>query len=700
MTHFINQLIQRINQFRLDQKMPSQLPSQIDWRQILILAENEMLSDPMAKTLYAAIDQDIDFLKDYPDFLHRLPEPQQWYADGLPEIELGSLMGAEDLRFGVRFDRPIFILVSGITGYGKTAAVRVLLQAIHGYNLKHPDKKKVVIVFDRKGADYADLAPRFGWKHFHIRHTLRLALDPPKGMLPKVWINIVANRFCARAGLKFSWSTFVAAFQTLMGLLNPDPSLPLIAPDPKAILDLLRTLPDKTFGSKNIYTQSLCQQLEALVYSGQETFHAFRGLAIEEYVEQGQSMIISMPTMEPSWPRQFIVDLLMDRISKPRQENFYQSDTIKVLFVVDEADDDVNAETEKLFGGAMCTESEVFKKGREIGLGAVVIVSSLVGVSKIIRENATMHIVVRTDDAKAKSEVATTLSLPPYGELSLGYLDRAECLLKQIGPWPHAVKGKIDKMPPSRVKITQFDRHSFIPAQNIFTIEAVKQFINRVRAKSNDASPKEPQEDATEKLALQVLQKWIEAPYTPLARLFDLMGKIHHRTRLEICQFLKDQELAEVEETRAGRTNLLLLEAAPKAYSLFHKPIPQGNQGRGKVVHRHFVRWIQKNLEQQGFTTYLEWTVPGSNHPVDLGVSFGNHWHVYEICVTSVENVVSHVENCFQCPDITKLIFVAPTKTQLKEIKEKINNSIIGLTCSKQIGYESIESYIPKGPLS
>jgi hypothetical protein len=345
-------------------------------------------------------------------------------------------VGNPDLKFGIRFDGPIFIQVSGLTGFGKSHGVRALLQGVENYNRQNPDKKKVVIVCDRKGTDYGDLAIKFGWKHIHVQNSLRVALDPPAGTPLRLWIAIVSSLFCARAGLKYALGTLMSALSLLFSLLNPTPGKFLIAPDLKAVLDFLKALPKKMFSGKGEYTNSLIQQLETFCFSTHPTFSAFKGLDIEQLINDKQSIVITMPIMEPSWARQFLVDILITKVMKARLGQFYRADSIEVLFVIDEADDDLNADIEKLFGGLMCPESELFKKGRELGLGAIVVTSSLINVSRIIRENATMQLVFCTKEGKATDEAAHTLSLPPYGELSLKHLEQGQCVVKQIGSWP------------------------------------------------------------------------------------------------------------------------------------------------------------------------------------------------------------------------------------------------------------------------
>ena len=120
MRSFISELIRIIRHYRLDEKKTSQIKTGIDWKQILTLAEYGKLSKNMARNYLCLIETDVNYLNDFPDFLHKLPDADQLYADGRPHVRLGALADASDLEFGIRFDGPLFILCAGLTGFGKT----------------------------------------------------------------------------------------------------------------------------------------------------------------------------------------------------------------------------------------------------------------------------------------------------------------------------------------------------------------------------------------------------------------------------------------------------------------------------------------------------------------------------------------------------------------------------------------------------
>jgi len=692
MGSFVRELIRKIQQYLLDERDPY-------WESMKFMAEHGMLPDSFCRALLYEVDSAIQMQHDYPNFLHRSPMPEQFYAKGRPNIRLGCLSEEPRLAFGLRFDGPVFVLVGGLTGYGKTTATRVLLREIHKYNLQHPQKKVAVFVFDRKGGDYADLPALFGWKHFHVYDSMRLSLECPRGMPPQTWINIVSNLFCARAGLKYSWVTLAGALRRLLGLLNTRPSRRLIWPDFQLVLDFLNSLPATAFSSKAEYTRSLIQPLTGISESSFKTFNAFQGFRIEDLIAACQSAVIAMPNMEPSWMRQLFVDILVSQVLRGRIERSERLDRTRVLFVVEEAGSDVDAQTELMFSGRMSPLSECFKRGREFGLGGVVIVSSLLTVSQLIKENATTHIMFRMGDSRARAEAARTLMLPPHGELIFSHLAEGECLVKQAGPWPHAVKGKIDNMAPSRVRITQYDKHPYMPSRRLWQIPELQQAASDLKSKHEKAKNRRASDEETgiEPLALKLLRHGASNPYSPVARLFEKLGRIPHKKQIAIREFLKDKSYAQFEEYRIGRKNMLLMEITAEGYNLCHIPVPTGNKGRGSISHRHFANWIKIFNEKQGHKAFLEWLVPDTNHPVDVAVERDNHWHVFEICVTSPDNVVSHIKACFEdSTAVDSLTVVAGTKVETKQLETLVLSQLNMAPYIENIRFEAIEKYVPK----
>jgi hypothetical protein len=99
------------------------------------LAEAGMLPPGIAKCLLIRHHEQFERQKDFPNLLHRPPTHEQLYADGKPDVEVGSLIEGEQLRFGIRLcDKPRHVLAAGATGGGKTTLIRNLILGIEALN--------------------------------------------------------------------------------------------------------------------------------------------------------------------------------------------------------------------------------------------------------------------------------------------------------------------------------------------------------------------------------------------------------------------------------------------------------------------------------------------------------------------------------------------------------------------------------------
>jgi hypothetical protein len=79
--------------------------------------------------------------------LHRPPTAEQLYANGPPDIEIGTLVDAPDVRFGIRYlDRPRAILIAGSAGSGKTNLCLNIIEKTHELGQREPAKRISVLI--------------------------------------------------------------------------------------------------------------------------------------------------------------------------------------------------------------------------------------------------------------------------------------------------------------------------------------------------------------------------------------------------------------------------------------------------------------------------------------------------------------------------------------------------------------------------
>ncbi|MCK4601585.1 MAG: ATP-binding protein, partial [Phycisphaerae bacterium] len=567
MGRFRQELLAKIERYGLDKDD--------HWQDVKFEAEQNMLSEGMCELLLFDMEPDIQRQIDFPDYIHRSPdESTQLYERGQPDVCLGTLLDNPDISFGVCFDRPLHVIAAGLTGFGKTTCLRVLQKGIHEFGKAHPDRKKSIITFDRKGNDYGDFKDLYGFRVFDVHTSLRLSLESPIGMPPNIWINILATLFCARAGLKASWATVVMLLRWLLALLNPHPANRLIWPTFGLLLDVLNASKDTLWSSKGDYSRSVRQQIEAIVLASGTTFDASQGFLTErDIIAKGHNVILSMPNMDPSWARQFFTDIILARTLYGRAHRSHRVDATEVFFVIDEADSDISAEAEGMFPDRMCPVSRCFKQGREFGISVCVGITDLRSASRFVLSNATDYFIFRMNDAESIYQASRTLMLPPNGELRIGSLAPGECLLKQVGPWPHTMAGKIDYMPPCRSLPKRYDTHPFVSGKHLSELPEVKKTLAKLSAEKKNQKERtaKPTRPGLSDIALQLLKICYENPFTPVVRLFEKMGAVPFSAQKRIREEIEKQQLAVFEELRVGSKNLLIMELQPKTCELLGK---------------------------------------------------------------------------------------------------------------------------------
>ena len=684
------ELITKIEQYQLDQRDPY-------WETIRLVAERGMLSEQISKGLLYEIESPIQHQKDFPNYTHRIPTPDQFYVDGTPDVRLGALLENPDLAFGLRFDLPLHIVVAGTTGFGKTTLNRVLQKGVFEYNQHNPNKPKSVIIFDRKVNDYTDQAKRFGWLIFGVPGTLILSLEAPQGVPPNVWINILATLFCARANLKAGWVTIANALRWLLAALNPNPTDHLIWPDLNLLLDVLNASPDTLFSSKAEYTQALKQPLEGIKHSSGNVFQGFQGFQVErDVIAAGKSAVISMPNMFPSWTRQFFTDVILAQILYSRIHRSHRVDATEVLIIIEEADSDISTEAEEMFPDHMCPVSQCFKQGREFGISVCVSISSLRSASRFVLSNATHHFLFRMNDAESIIEASRTLMLPPLGQLSLNSLQPGECLVKQIGPWPHAMIGKVDYIPPCRTQPDSYDIHPFTEAKSLEELTDVQNSLQKAIAEHRNTKLHQIRKK-TSGLSKHArpLQDLISLhPWTPTSRLWKKIGKVPFTVQIAVRNELESRGLARFLEERIGRSNQLLPLLTKKGYEYLGKEPPK-EKGRGGDIHTFCCQWIQMWGKNQGYQTFLEKLVPGTNHPADCILKIYNQLHVYEVISKCEKNIISHLQSCFiDSKLVATVTIVAPQKKILNRIKKSIEQQPTLAPFLERIKFKPVEFFM------
>lgn len=666
------QLYQMIQTYRLADRDPR-------YGQYLQMLERGQITDLMAQALLHQARQFVEHLLDHPNSLHRAASLEQLCERGAPDFEFMTLKEGEQCRYGIRLkDRPRHMLAAGQSGGGKTTTLRVIVCGIDG--MRNADGQRIsMIVMDPKGGVFSDARRLMGdhWLHYSKDGAPLFCLAAPKGVLPSVWINLIATIFASRASLKSAAITLANILRWLVAQMNPQPSEQFLWPDLRLVLDVCHASPASLWASKPEYMASLMQALEGFVQGTGPLFQTFAGLDLErDIIQQGKSVVFDIPALYPPWIRGFIFDLLISQVLFGRIAPHRLVDTTECVFVMDEADQDASASSQSAFPDQMSPLSLLLKQGRELGIACILAVTAVRDISQMVLCNVQYHICHNMSDELSLLQAKRTLLLPPGGEAMLPGLKPGEAIFRESqGAWPHPMLVQVDYMPPNRTPRTDFDTFPSVPSKRLAEMPELQAALAALIAEHRATRMRQARQGkpALSELSRKLLDLASLHPCTPVARLFDELGKPSPTAQASARKALEEQKLANFAEVRMGRRNVLLIRLTDEGWSFLGKQPPR-RKGRGDIPHWHICQWLCWLGEQRGCKTATEWIVPGTNHPVDAVWQTSDHIETFEVAVSCEDNLVSHLTACFIDSDaVDTVTIVAPQKSKLSELKTAID---------------------------
>ena len=536
-------------------------------------AELGRMSEAMAKIVLFQVQELIERYRDFPCYLSRPPTGSQLMANGPADIEFLTLAESdEDLRYGISLcDHPRFLIAIGAAGSGKTNALRAIVTKVHEHNQQNPDTYISTIVIDQKGGDYADLPSLLGpdWLHLSVHDGMRVGLNAPTGVPPGIWRSFLATVIGARAGLISSTITFSALVDILLPALNQSPGNALLWPDWRALDEGMSIIPWRAVADKEPYFQTLRQAVRGMRQAPPGLTHAFSGIDLQRHVvDQRRSVVISTPNLYPHWYRSLLVDVLIGQLIIPRIHQHHRVDTTEVLLVIDEADALVDRQVEANFPGGFSPLALLERQGREFGVACCLGMSALGNASRHVLNSAHYHLVFALSDAESVLEAKRTLMLPPHAELQIPALKPGTAIFRESqGSWPHAMLVDVDYVAPNRMPPPQeYDSHPFIPSKPLDELPDVLEALKRVKSGHWNANLAKGGRSAPElsENARKLLQLWDVHPYTPCAQLWKQLDSPSFPVQKATYKELNDAGLAEFEQIRVGRRNMLFMETTPE----------------------------------------------------------------------------------------------------------------------------------------
>ena len=695
MPDFVAMFLRLIEEYALLDRYPEKLEPYVAY------AVQGPMSQQTAKALIPQLEPFIREQMRRLNLLPRAPDHDELYPHGDPDIILGKLAEAQDVPLGIILRGNANILVGGRAGSGKTSALRLLMRAILEHNRRFPDEFVSFLCIDRKGGDYADFPAQYEEvEHLHYLDTLKTGLNAPELVPSTPWFQTVSACVSSRASLQASSVCLSNMLQLSFAVMNPHPEAePLRWPTFETLLELSDALPAEALARKQEYFRALQQRLEGIVQAAYSTFHNLGGIDIaRDLIARRKCAVWDVCGIDPPWVRSILLDIVQRQVLLGAQWRHERGDRVRFYLIMDEADQDTDRKAEASLPDPSSL-SLYLKQGRESGLAAALGVSAIGPTARMILTNVSHTALFCMSDAESLQEARSILRLRrPGAEALLAALEPGECIYRGPGPWADPMLVRMDEIAPSRVKRPEkYDTCNYVPYVPLRDIPGAAEAIAKLKAEHTHTKlrqGKQKQPTLSEN-ARNILNLWAIHPYTPVARLWDQLGKPAPATQKAVRAEIEDAKLADFEEERVGKRTMLFLEITPLGYETIQRDPPK-RKGRGGIAHTHFCEIVKRVGEKRGYKASTEWIVPGTNHPVDVVWFVGGNAHVFEIVLTGQsQNILSHLrKSLVEARGVASVSIVAPEKAMLDALKTTVEAEPDLAFCLAKVSYLAMEPLV------
>lgn len=335
---------------------------------------------------------------------------------------------------------------------------------------------------------------------------------------------------------------------------------------------------------------------------------------------------------------------------------------------------------------------EIFRRCRSRKIGIIAGLSALGPAARQALVDANNHLIFRCKDEKSLREAAATLILPRGAEIILPALKPGKCLFR--GPqWPDAALAEIfnNVLPPIPSQI-HYDSLPHTPGRSLYQMPHVLKAIEQKQKQLEKARNvmKSRKRDALSDKARVFAKLTCEKLYFPTAQIFKIMGKVPFATQKDIRKELEKYKLIDFEEVRIESSNKLLHLPTPRTLELFRMP-PDIIKGRGSTAHKVLQHVPEMVGKKRGYKSDVEVKVPGTNHPLDAAWIIDGRLHGIEAAVHTLDNLHSHIENCFiKSQAVETLTILVMQKGLIKKVQKIINSEPAFYPFETRIRVESI----------
>ena len=671
------------------------------------MLEYDPANQVLGQSLAFMLDEYEEEQRHAPNWLAAPPALEDLYPpNDPPDFEIGETTETA-VRFGPRIASDCgSLLVTGITGGGKTSTVQNIIVEAH-----RRLRKVAALVFDVKG-DYACLAslPQPDVQVYRMREESPIRLfRPPVGVPLDAWLATVATYFCEYRGLKKSRHLFLDIARRLCAHfgVDRDPDKPW--PSLHNVLDYLSQMRGSKFGKAAEYKDSLVNELRGLLEDTGKVFDTSDGIDIELHMlSPGSVSVLQMETL-PAPAQQMIISLGVERIIAKRVADNVHNAPLDVLVVLDEAQLILSKKADWESANGVAPLAVQLLRGREAGVGFIVVPHLLPDTSRSVLASAkTMFVVGGLSDVASIDIAAKMLNLAPKAKTMIPRLGRGQALVREVGQGaytdaflvnvdsPILAKDAIDEPTRNRLMAPKLAGLPRTPSKPLTDYPSIMAELHTPWTKPKAAAGTTP---ASQPLAQEQVDLLLDC-----ARHRDDWMK-ERRARLNIrdykalqrlAQALEGQGLVALHNIRLGRNTYTVIEVTDHGWKTLGQAKPPHYLGHGGLVHTILISRVSRHLTSKNWANVQsEFPVGPSRHPVDVyGRSPKGVPTAFEITL-STSNVVSNALQALASPSVVQeLIFLCPVRADCKKVQTLLRNDPAAAACLNQIKARRVDEFL------
>jgi len=678
-----------------------------DIDELLYLLEHQLADVSLLESLSLMLDQFEKEQRYNPNYLERAPSDDDLYDPTCPPDFIIGKTIETNVDYGPRIVADCgSVVITGVSGGGKTTLVLHVVLELH-----RKIRNAAALILDVKGefSCFATLAhPDV---HVHPMRDLRWnPLRPPLRVELDQWLPIVASYLAETRGLRKSRHIMLAVMKSLCVHygVDKDPTRPW--PTLFNVLDYLKQLPRAAFSKQGDYRESLVNELQGLLDDTGKIFDCSQGgIDIMQMTTPGGIFVIQMQDL-PVEAQQFIISIVTEHIIDGRVARNIHNVPLQVLLVLDESQLVLSSSADYRSPHGIAPFASKLLKGRESGVGFVVVVHLLTHISRAVLASAkTVYVVGGLADSTNIQIAADMMNLPPRARTMIPRLGRGQAIVREMGTGSCFTDGfliSVDPPPIAKDVVSEPARRQLMapklarfpstPSVPLTTHPSVMAELCPDKRPPQPAAAGASTNQGLSQDETAVVQDCARYPDDYMKERRDRLGIKDYKAFQQLCDALQLKQLVILHEERVAKVTYTFAELTDLGWKASGVPKPPHYIGHGSFMHTVYCRRMARNLKKNGWTRVkTEHPIGPSAHAVDVfGVNPQGVATALEVTL-STSNVCSNaLKSLAGSGAVQQLVFLCRLKSECQAVERILRNDPALAPYLGRIQVQCLDSYV------